>query len=149
MKTIENRKARFKYNILDTLEVGLQLTGTEIKSVRQGQVSIAEAFLTFQQNGLFLLNATIPPYSHGNIANHEPTRSRKCLASKKELLWLRVKIEEKGHTLIPLKLYFKKRWLKCLLGVCKGKQAHDKRQTIKERDLKRQSEKAIKRFKNS
>lgn len=146
---IENRKAKFKYTVLETLEVGLQLTGTEVKSVRAGKVSISEAYVTLHNNELHLTNANIAVYSHGNVYNHIPDRSRKCLASRSEITWLKSKVEQKGLTLIPLKLYFKGRWLKCLVGVCQGKKAHDKRQTIKERELKRETDRALKHVKYS
>src|SRR3989338_4631580 len=113
IRQIENRKAKFKYTVLETLEVGLQLTGTEIKSVRTGKVSISEAYVTLHNHELHLTNANIAAYSHGNVYNHVPDRSRKCLASRSEITWLKSKVEQKGLTLIPLKLYFKGRWLKC------------------------------------
>lgn len=145
MKSIENRKARFRFHILETLEVGLQLTGTEIKSVRDGSANIAEAYLAFKHGELFLLNAHIAPYRHGNIQNHDPLRPRKCLANRQELTKLRAQLEAKGLTLVPLKLYFKKQWLKCQIGVARGKKLFDKRRDRKERSIKRQTQQATKR----
>ncbi len=144
---IKNKKARFNYEIVDTLVVGLQLTGTEIKSIREGKVNINDAFLVIRNDELILINAHISPYSHGNRENHDPTRSRKCLAHKQEILKLKVYTEEKGLTLVPLKLFMKKQWLKCEIGVGRGKKLHDKRATQKERDLKRETDQAIKRIK--
>lgn len=135
----ENRKARFLYEILERYEAGLVLLGTEVKAMRTGQLSLDEAYARFDGDELWLLGATIPEYSHGNLQNHEPTRKRKCLLKKKELGKLKAKTQIKGLTIVPLRVYFGSRgFAKVTLGVGKGRKLHDKRQHIKERDAKRE-----------
>lgn len=141
---IINRKARFDYEIESSLEVGIVLTGTEIKSVRVGKANIKDSYAIIRNDELYLLNSYIAEYEQGNRFNHEETRSRKLLAHKKEILKLKSKIEMQGYTIVPLKMYFKNGMLKVLLGVAKGKKNYDKRQSIKDRDLQREMQKSLK-----
>ncbi len=135
----ENRKARFQYEILECHEAGLVLQGTEVKSLRAGQLSLDEAYARFDGDELFLLGATIPEYSHGNLQNHEPTRKRKCLLRKQELRKLKAKAQIKGLTIVPLRVYFGGRgFAKVTLGVGKGRKLHDKRQHLKDKEAKRE-----------
>lgn len=121
------------------------LLGTEVKSLRQGKANIAESYASYEDGGIWLINATIQEYGHGNIANHEPTRKRQLLLHKREIEDLRKRIQTKGMTLVPLKLYFNKRgYVKLLLGLAAGKKQHEKRDTIKERDWKRQQQRLLK-----
>lgn len=142
---ILNRKARFDYEILDTYEAGIELTGTEIKSIRLGNANIKDCYGIVKNGEVFLLNMYIKEYTEGNIFNHEETRTRKLLLHKKEILKLRDAIERDGYTLIPLKLYFKGNLAKIELGIARGKKNYDKREAIKERDIKRN---IAKEFKN-
>jgi len=134
----DNRKARHNYSLEDRVEAGLVLTGTEVKSLREGKASLQDSYAIFRGSELYLLNAHIPPYKLGNRANHEPERSRKCLLHREELEKLRVRLEGTGYSLIPTKLYFKKGIAKVELALGRGKKSHDKREAIKERDAKRQ-----------
>jgi SsrA-binding protein len=135
----ENRKARFHYEILDRYEAGLVLQGTEVKVLRSGQVSLDEAYARFEGDELWLLGATIPVYSHGNLQNHEPKRRRKCLLHARELRKLRAKAEIKGLTIVPLRLYFGSRgFAKVTLGVGKGRKTHDKRQHLKDKEARKE-----------
>ena len=139
MIEIKNKKAYFDYTILDSIEAGISLVGTEIKSVRKGSVDLKDSFITIKNNEAFLLNMYIAKYEEGNIFNHDERRTRKLLLHKKEIKKLKEKISIEGLTLIPLKLYFKKNYVKVLIGICKGKKLYDKRASIKERDLKRET----------
>lgn len=141
---ILNRKARFDYEIEDTLEVGIVLTGTEIKSVREGKANIKDSYAIIRNDELYLLNSHISEYTNGNRFNHEETRTRKLLAHKKEILKLKNKLELQGNTLIPLKMYFKNGKLKVQLGIAKGKKNYNKKETIKNRDLEREAQKYMK-----
>ena len=136
-----NRQAKYNYFILEELECGIVLTGTEIKSIRAGKVNLKDSYAIIRNHEVYLLNTNISEYSEGNIFNHDPKRSRKLLLHKKEILKLEDKVNLDGCTLIPLKLYFNKNKVKILLGLCKGKKIFDKRETIKERDLKREANK--------
>ena len=138
---IVNREAGFNYFILESIECGIVLTGTEIKSIRDGKCNLKDSYATIRNNEIYLLNMNIAEYKEGNIFNHNPKRTRKLLLHKSEILKLCSKIEQDGLTLVPLKLYFKKNKVKILLGLCKGKKTYDKRETIKERDLKREASK--------
>lgn len=144
---IVNRKAKFDYFIEEEYEAGIALTGTEIKSVRQGKCNINDCYGIVKNNEVFLLNMYIAHYKEGNIFNHSETRSRKLLLHKKEIKKINQAIEQQGLTLVPLKAYFKDSKLKILLGVCRGKKNYDKRETIKERDIKRNVEKNLKMYK--
>ncbi len=141
---ILNRKARFDYNIESTLEVGIVLQGTEIKSVRSGKANIKDSYAIVKNDELYLLNAHIAEYEQGNRFNHEENRTRKLLAHKSEIKKLKNKLDLEGYTLIPLKLYFKNGNLKVLIGLAKGKKNYDKKEAIKERDIKREMEKEFK-----
>jgi SsrA-binding protein len=131
---ISNRKARFEYEILDRVEAGIVLLGTEVKSVRAGHVSLQESYAEERGGELWLLGCTIQPYEHGNINNHEPTRPRKLLLKRKELDKLVSRTAEKGLTLVPMSIYFKGSTLKIEIGVARGKKLYDKRETTKARD---------------
>ena len=132
-----NRRARFEYHVLDTLEVGIVLRGTEVKSIRAGNVNFQDAYATVRDGELFLLSLHISPFEKGNIFNHDPVRTRKLLAKKREIRKLAQSVNEKGLTIVPLRLYFKGRHLKIELGICKGKKTYDKRETVKARDMQR------------
>jgi len=144
-KTIaENRKARHNYFIEDTLEGGLVLTGTEVKSLRSGRANIAESYASPEQDELWLINAHIAEYKQGNRNNHEPTRKRKILLRRREIDRLAAARGQQGITLIPLKLYFNHRgYVKLQIGLAKGKKQHDKRQTEKDRDWQRQKQRLL------
>ena len=135
---INNRKAYHDYFVLETIEAGIVLTGTEIKSIRENGANIKDSYAIIKNNEVFILNMHISRYEQGGVFNHEETRTRKLLLNKREILKLKEKITLNGNTLIPLKLYFKHGILKVSLGICKGKKNYDKRETIKERDLKRE-----------
>ena len=135
----ENRRARFEYYIEDVLEAGIALTGTEVKSLRFGEGSIAESYAEVKDGQVFLVNSNVPELSHGNRFNHEPKRPRKLLLHEREIARLTGAVERKGMTLVPLSIYFNGRGrAKVELALAKGKNAADKRQTIKERDWKRE-----------
>ncbi|SMO35891.1 SsrA-binding protein SmpB [Fodinibius sediminis] len=135
--TIKNRKARHEYHVEDTYEAGIVLQGTEVKSLRSGNASLSESFAYLQDGEVWLRDMYIKPYKQGSYTNHDERRPRKLLLNKREIAELDKAVSQKGYTLVPLKLYFKKGYAKILLGVAKGKQRHDKRQDIKERDMKR------------
>ncbi len=135
----ENRKARYNYAIEDTIEAGVMLTGTEVKSIRTGKATIAESYADSRQGEIWLVNATIPEYLQANRFNHEPKRPRKLLLHKKQISKLIGAIEREGMTLIPLKLYFNEQGrAKLELALAKGKKLHDKRETEKKRDWNRE-----------
>jgi SsrA-binding protein len=141
----ENRKARFSYEVLDTVETGLVLTGTEVKSLRGGHANIQESYAAVEGGELWLINSYLPEYLQGNRFNHEPRRRRKLLVSKRELARLAQSVEREGMTLVPLKIYFNDRGrAKLLLAVARGKKLHDKRQTEKERDWAREKGRLLK-----
>jgi SsrA-binding protein len=133
----QNRRARYDYSIEDTFEAGLALTGTEVKSCRDGRVSLADAYATVRDGEAWLIGCHISPYSHGNRANHEPTRPRKLLLHRGEIELLERKLTQEGRTLVPLRLYFKHGLAKAELGVGRGKRRHDKREAIAARDAER------------
>lgn len=141
---ILNRKARYDYEIEDTYEAGIVLTGTEIKSIRQGKANIKDSYAIIRNNEIFLINTHISLYDEGNRFNHVETRTRKLLLHKKEIYKLRDKLEIEGYTLVPLKIYFVKGRAKVLIGVAKGKKNYNKKESIKERDIKREMERDIK-----
>ena len=144
---IINRQAKFNYFIIEEFEAGIVLTGTEIKSVRNGSCNIKDSYGIIKNDEVFLLNMFINHYKEGNIFNHEETRTRKLLLHKKEIRKIQKLIDTNGYTLVPLKLYFNQRnKLKVLLGVCKGKKVFDKRETIKERDINREVKKNLKKY---
>jgi SsrA-binding protein len=135
-----NKKARYEYEILETLEGGLALTGTEVKSLRAGQASITEGYAVINGNEAWLVDCQIQPYAFGNLNNHEPKRKRKILLHRREIAKLTGKIKEKGLSLIPLKIYFKNGLAKVEIGVGRGKKLHDKRDAIKSRDTQREAQ---------
>lgn len=141
---ILNRKARYDYEIEDTYEAGIALTGTEIKSIRMGKVNIKDSYAIIRNNEIYLLNTHISLYEEGNRFNHDEDRTRKLLLHKKEILKLKDKLEIEGYTLVPLKIYFVKNKAKVLIGVAKGKKNYNKKETIKERDIQREMEKSLK-----
>ena len=141
----ENRKARFNYEVLDTLETGLVLTGTEVKSLRGGHANIQESYASFEGGELWLINSYLPEYLQANRFNHEPRRRRKLLVSRRELARLAQGVEREGMTLVPLKIYFNERGrAKLLLAVARGKKLHDKRETEKQRDWAREKGRLLK-----
>ncbi len=143
---IINRKAKFDYFIEEVYEAGIVLTGTEIKSIRDGNCNIKDCYGIVRNHEVYLLNMYIAPYKEGNIFNHEERRSRKLLLHKKEIKKIEEALELKGLTLIPIKLYYKNNILKVSLGVCRGKKTYDKRDSIKERDIKRESLRNMKNY---
>jgi SsrA-binding protein len=134
----QNRRASHDYFILDTVEAGLVLAGTEVKSLRHGRASLAEAYATVENGEAWVMQLHIPPYEQGNRWNLEPTRRRKLLLHRVEIARLEKAVAQMGQTIIPLKLYFSRGYAKLLLGIGKGKRVHDKRQTIAERDARRE-----------
>ena len=134
---IKNRKARFNYQILEVIEAGIVLTGTEIKSLKQGKANIKDAYATYKNGEIFLINMHISSYDNGNRFNHDETRTRKLLLHKGEILKLRDKINIQGLTLVPFEVYLKHGLAKVSLGVAKGKKVYDKREDIKKRDIER------------
>jgi SsrA-binding protein len=139
-----NRRAKFDYSIEDTIEAGIVLTGTEIKSLREGQASIVESYADHKNGEIFLVNANIPEYKQANRFNHYPKRVRKLLLRKKEINKLAGLLEKKGYTLVPLSIYINKRNLaKIALGLAKGKKQHEKRDAIKEREWQRRKAQVI------
>lgn len=138
-KTItRNRKAYHNYFVDDEFETGMVLLGSEVKSLREGKISLTDAYARFDDNELYLVNAHISPYSHGTHTNHEPLRPRKLLMHRRELNRLQNKVDQTGYTLIPLALYFKGSHVKCKIGLCRGKKLFDKRETIKKREAARE-----------
>lgn len=144
MIEIKNKKATYDYFIEEEIEAGIVLKGTEIKSIRNGLANLKDCYAIIKNGEVFLLNMFISKYENGSIFNHDERRTRKLLLNKKEILKLRDKVEISGYTLIPIKLYFKNNKAKILLGVAKGKKNYDKRETIKEKDIKRDIEKTLK-----
>lgn len=141
---INNKKAYHDYFILETYEAGIVLQGTEIKSIRVNGANIKDSYAIIKNGEVFLLNMHISHYEQGNIFNHDETRTRKLLLNKKEINKIKDKIDLEGNTLVPLKLYFKNGKAKILIGIAKGKKNYDKRETIKERDIKREIAKDFK-----
>ncbi|MCA1728977.1 MAG: SsrA-binding protein SmpB [Actinobacteria bacterium] len=133
----QNKKARHNYLIEDTVEAGLQLVGTEVKSCREGKVSLADAYASVRDGEAWLLQCHISPYSHGNRENHEPMRPRKLLLKHHEIVQLQEKVAQEGRTLVPLRLYFKHGLAKAEIAIARGKQTHDKRQAAAQRDAER------------
>ena len=141
---VQNRQARFNYEILEKVEAGIALMGTEVKSIREGKANIKEAYADIRDGEAWLIGAHINPYSHGNITNHNPLRERKLLLNSREIHRLQGKIMEKGLTLVPLRLYLKGRLIKLELGVARGKKLVDKREDLKKKDQEREIQRAIK-----
>jgi SsrA-binding protein len=145
-KTVaENRKARFSYEVLDTFEAGLALTGTEVKSLRNGQANIQESYAAVEGGEIWLINSYIPEYLQANRFNHAPRRRRKLLLNKREMARLAQGVEREGMTMVPLKIYFNQRGrAKLLLAIARGKKLHDKRETEKQRDWAREKSRLMK-----
>lgn len=145
--TIENRRARHDYHIFETLETGVMLEGSEVKSVRAGKVSLAEGYVRVQESppSLYLHGINIGEYGPAGPRGHAPVRTRKLLAHKREIAKLARQVDQKGMTIVPLKMYFKDGYAKLLIGLAQGKSAHDKRQSIGEREAKRDMDRAMSR----
>jgi len=139
-----NKKAFHEYHVLDRMEAGLELTGTEVKSLREGQANLKDSYVTFKNGEAFLFGAHISPYSHGNLQNHDPERTRKLLLHRREIDKLHVQVSEKGLTIVPLRLYFKGNRVKAEIGVVRGKKLYDKRETEKRREAEREAAAAVK-----
>jgi len=140
---ITNKRARYEYDVLERYEAGLALTGSEVKSLREGRASLAEGFARIDDGEAFLCNVHIAEYASAGYAGHEPTRKRKLLLHKREIKKLLGKLGEQGLTLVPLALYFKNGYAKVLLGLARGKKAYDKRQVIKKRDAERELQRQL------
>lgn len=138
-----NRRVYHEYFIDETYEAGIVLTGTEVKSVRAGLVNLREAFARITDREVYLYNAHISPYAHGNRFNHEPQRVRKLLLHRNEIMRLNQEMKKKGYTLVPVRIYFKRNHAKVELGLARGKKLYDKRDSIAERDAKREMERAV------
>jgi SsrA-binding protein len=141
----QNRKARKDFHVEETLETGIALLGSEVKSIREGRVSLRDSYAQFKGDELFLVGVHISPYSHGSSFNHEPLRERKLLARRRELARLKGKVAEKGYTLVPLSVYLNERGkIKVELGLARGKLQRDRRRELQERDVRRDLERAMK-----
>jgi SsrA-binding protein len=140
----QNRKAFHDYSIEETVEAGIVLAGTEVKSLREGNANLKDSYVLVKGSEVFLLNCHISPYTHGNIMNHDPVRTRKLLLHKKEIEKLQGKAAQKGYSLIPLKIYFKDSRAKVEIGLARGKKQYEKRETIKKREADREIERAMK-----
>lgn len=138
-----NRRAYHEYTVDEKIEVGIMLQGTEVKSMRTGKFAFADAYGRIRNGELWLIGLHISEYTHGNLFNHEPLRERKLLCQQRELERLRRRVEEKGFTLVPLEFYLKQGLIKLELGICKGKKLHDKRETLKDKDLKREMDREM------
>ncbi|HYV50542.1 MAG TPA: SsrA-binding protein SmpB [Dongiaceae bacterium] len=142
-RIVQNRKARHIYHILETVEAGLVLTGTEVKSLRAGKANLLDSYAMVDRGEVWLMNLHISPYEQGNQFNHEPKRKRKLLLHRRDIQRLIGKSREKGLTLIPLSLYFKKGWAKVELALARGKKLHDKREDMAKRDADREMARAM------
>ncbi|MCX7988250.1 MAG: SsrA-binding protein SmpB [Thermodesulfovibrio sp.] len=140
----QNKKAYADYFIDETIEAGIVLTGTEVKSLRQGKANLKDSYVIIKDNEAWLLNCHISPYTHGNIFNHDPLRTRKLLLHRKEIERLRGKIQQQGYTLIPLKLYFKGPYVKVEIALARGRKKYEKRDIIKKKEAQREIERALK-----
>ncbi len=142
----QNRKARHDYTIVDTMEAGIVLQGTEIKSIRNSRINLKDGFVRIRNGEAFLYNVHISPYEQGNIFNHDPLRTRKLLLHKKQIAKLVSETKNTGMTIVPLKVYIKDGYAKVLIGLAKGKKDYDKRETLKRKDQERQLQRVIKNF---
>lgn len=143
----DNRQARFLYEILETYEAGIQLTGTEVKSIRAGKVNLQDGYALIRNGEAWLINVHISPYTaSGQYFNHEPRRTRKLLLHRQEIRKLIGKVEQEGLTLVPLKMYLKRGWVKIVIALGRGKKLHDKREDLKRRQDKRDMQRAMKRY---
>ncbi len=141
-----NRKARHEYDIIETYEAGIALTGTEIKSVREGKVNLQDGFVLIKDGEAWLMNVHISPYHHGSLHNHEPRRPRKLLLHKWEINRLAGRVQEKGWTIVPLRMYIKNGWAKVEIALVRGRKKYDKRRKIAEREFQREKERYLKRW---
>ena len=142
----ENRYAKFQYEIIERIEAGIELLGTEVKSIRNGNVNLRDGYCSFRDEEIILLNVHISPHKNvGSFFNHDPLRSRKLLLHKKEIIKLKSNTEKKGLTIIPLSIYLKGSWIKLTIGIGKGRKLHDKRQADKQKNIKREIKSALKR----
>ena len=142
----ENRYAKFQYEILETIEAGIELLGTEVKSIRNGRANLRDGYCSFRDGEILLLNVHISPHKNvGSFFNHDPLRNRKLLLHKKEIMKLQSNTERKGLTIIPLSIYLKGSWIKLTIGIGKGKKLHDKRQADKQKDINKEIKSALKR----
>lgn len=141
-----NKKAYFNYEVAEDFEAGIALQGTEVKSIRMSRFSFGDSYVKITSQGLLLVGLHISTYSHGSINNHEPERERRLLVHKQEIKRMKRKVDEKGMTLIPTQVYLKGNLVKVRISLCRGKQAHDKRNSIKERDMKRDLRREMKNF---
>ena len=141
-----NKKAFFNYEVIEDLEAGISLEGTEVKSLRAGRFSFTDSYVKIQDGDLWLIGFTIQPYDKGSIFNHDPGRNRRLLVHKQEIKCLRRKVEEKGLTIVPTKVYLKGNLIKVQVSLCRGKALHDKKEAIKERDLNRQAQREAKDY---
>lgn len=139
-----NRRARYEYDILETLETGIALKGTEVKSIRQGSLSLSESYVVVRNGELFLVGAHIAPYEQAHQFNHDPVRDRKLLAHKSQIHKLEAAVQQKGMTLVPTKAYFVRGKVKLEIAIARGKKLYDKRQTIRDREVARDVEKRMK-----
>lgn len=146
MIEIKNKKANFDYFIEDTYEAGIVLKGTEIKAIRKGSCNLKDTYARVKNSEIYVINMFIAPYEQGNRFNHDERRERKLLLHKKEIIKIKQKIEKEGYSLVPIKLYLKNGRAKVLIGVAKGKKAYDKRQSLKEKDIKRDLEKTVSKY---
>lgn len=143
---VQNRRARHDYHILEKFEAGIELRGTEVKSLREGSMTLKDSYGDIINGELYLIGAHISPYDKGNIYNHDPERQRRLLMHKREILKLGAQVAEKGLTLIPLRVYFKQGRAKVEIALCRGKQTVDKRATIRDRDVERETERYLKEY---
>ncbi|GAB4389474.1 MAG: SsrA-binding protein SmpB [Thermodesulfovibrionales bacterium] len=140
----QNRKAYHDYHIEETVEAGVALTGTEVKSLREGRANLRDSHVIIKEGEAFLVNCHISPYSHGNISNHDPLRTRKLLMKEREISKLAGRVAQKGYSIVPLKIYFKGPWAKVEVGLARGKRLFEKRQVIREKEARREVERALK-----
>ena len=143
----QNKKAYHDYDILDTIEAGISLKGTEIKSIREHNINLKDSYVVIRNGEAIVINMHISSYGYGNIFNHDPKRTRKLLLHKKEILKLSNLVSQKGVALIPLKVYMKGKYAKLLLGIAKGKKIYSKKETLKERDIQREMDRDLKNYK--
>jgi SsrA-binding protein len=141
---VQNRRARHDYHVLEQYEAGIELRGTEVKSLRAGHITLKDSYADIENGQIFLRDAHINPYEQGNIYNHDPERPRRLLMHKREIVRLGARVAEKGLTLIPLRVYFKEGRAKIEIGLCQGKHTVDKRETLREREAQREMERAVK-----
>jgi SsrA-binding protein len=141
----QNRKARHEYSVEETVEAGIVLTGTEVKSIRAGRVNLSDSYALIRDGEVFLLNMHVAPYSHGGHWNHEPTRTRKLLLHRRQIAYLAGKVRQRGYTLIPLRVYLKGDWIKVELGLARGKKLVDRRRELAEREAQRRIQQALRR----